>query len=203
MVVTDPVYTRVCVCFVCVPKLMLVTVRIYCTLICTGTHIKLCGINKCTCVDTWMHTLVYMRVHSYVHTCTHAHTHTHTRTHTHEHAHAGKTRRITFIECPPDLHGMLDAAKYADLVLLMIDGAFGFEMETFEFLNLLQVSVHVDLICSLRFDICMELSWSFRCTCSNVCLWVPCTKQVSDATRIMLAACASKLKVQKVVPTCS
>ncbi len=32
-----------------------------------------------------------------------------------------------------------DAAKYADLVLLLIDGAFGFEMETFEFLNLLQV----------------------------------------------------------------
>ncbi len=35
---------------------------------------------------------------------------------------------------------MMDAAKYADLVLLMIDGSFGFEMETFEFLNLLQVS---------------------------------------------------------------
>ncbi len=34
---------------------------------------------------------------------------------------------------------MLDAAKYADLVLLLIDAAFGFEMETFEFLNLLQV----------------------------------------------------------------
>ena len=34
---------------------------------------------------------------------------------------------------------MLDAAKYADLVLLLIDGSFGFEMETFEFLNLLQV----------------------------------------------------------------
>jgi hypothetical protein len=32
------------------------------------------------------------------------------------------------------------AAKYADLVLLLIDGGFGFEMETFEFLNLLQVS---------------------------------------------------------------
>jgi len=31
------------------------------------------------------------------------------------------------------------AAKYADLVLLLIDGGFGFEMETFEFLNLLQV----------------------------------------------------------------
>lgn len=31
------------------------------------------------------------------------------------------------------------AAKYADLVLLLIDGGFGFEMETFELLNLLQV----------------------------------------------------------------
>lgn len=40
---------------------------------------------------------------------------------------------------PQDLHGMVDASKYADLVLLMVDGAFGFEMETFEFLNLLQV----------------------------------------------------------------
>ena len=37
---------------------------------------------------------------------------------------------------------MIDAAKYADLVLLMIDGGFGFEMETFEFLNLLQVNIH-------------------------------------------------------------
>jgi hypothetical protein len=34
---------------------------------------------------------------------------------------------------------MMDAAKAADLVLLLVDGAFGFEMETFEFLNLLQV----------------------------------------------------------------
>ena len=38
-----------------------------------------------------------------------------------------------------DMHAMVDAAKYADLVLLLIDAAFGFEMETFEFLNLLQV----------------------------------------------------------------
>ena len=34
---------------------------------------------------------------------------------------------------------MIDAAKFADLVLLVIDGNFGFEMETFEFLNILQV----------------------------------------------------------------
>jgi ribosome biogenesis protein BMS1 len=52
---------------------------------------------------------------------------------------AGKKRRLTFIECPPDLNSMIDAAKYADLVLLMVDGSFGFEMETFELLNLLQV----------------------------------------------------------------
>ncbi|KXZ47518.1 hypothetical protein GPECTOR_34g677 [Gonium pectorale] len=52
---------------------------------------------------------------------------------------AGKKRRITLVECPSDLCGMMDAAKYADLVLLLVDGAFGFEMETFEFLNLLQV----------------------------------------------------------------
>ncbi|KAF8060362.1 BMS1 [Scenedesmus sp. PABB004] len=51
----------------------------------------------------------------------------------------GKRRRITLLECPPDLPGMMDAAKVADLVLLLIDGAFGLEMETFEFLNLLQV----------------------------------------------------------------
>lgn len=52
---------------------------------------------------------------------------------------SGKKRRITFVECPQDLNSMIDAAKYADLVLLMIDGGYGFEMETFEFLNLLQV----------------------------------------------------------------
>ena len=52
---------------------------------------------------------------------------------------SGKNRRITLIECPKDLNGMIDASKVADLVLLVIDGNFGFEMETFEFLNLLQV----------------------------------------------------------------
>ena len=35
----------------------------------------------------------------------------------------------------------IDAAKYADLVLLVVDGSFGFEMETFEMLNMLQVRV--------------------------------------------------------------
>ncbi|KAI3864301.1 hypothetical protein MKX03_004509, partial [Papaver bracteatum] len=52
---------------------------------------------------------------------------------------AGKCRRIQFVECPNDVNGMIDAAKYADLVLLCIDASYGFEMETFEFFNLLQV----------------------------------------------------------------
>jgi ribosome biogenesis protein BMS1 len=50
-----------------------------------------------------------------------------------------KKRRVTFFECPNDTAGMLDCAKVADLVLLCVDAKFGFEMETFEFLNVLQV----------------------------------------------------------------
>jgi len=51
----------------------------------------------------------------------------------------GKKKRVTFIECPNDTAGILDCAKVADLVLLCVDAKFGFEMETFEFLNILQV----------------------------------------------------------------
>jgi ribosome biogenesis protein BMS1 len=85
---------------------------------------------------------------------------------------SGKKRRLTFVECNNDLNSMIDIGKIADLVLLMIDGSFGFEMvgtcdlllsisvtrlaqETFEFLNILQshgfskvigVLTHLDLI---------------------------------------------------------
>lgn len=48
-------------------------------------------------------------------------------------------KRFTFFECPLDLFSMTDTAKIADLVLLLIDGSYGFEMETFEFLNILQL----------------------------------------------------------------
>merc|ERR1719205_401712 len=34
---------------------------------------------------------------------------------------------------------MLDLAKIADLAIIMVDGAYGFELETFEFINILQV----------------------------------------------------------------
>jgi ribosome biogenesis protein BMS1 len=50
----------------------------------------------------------------------------------------GKNKRITLVECPNDTAAMLDCAKIADLVLLCVDAKFGFEMETFEFLNILQ-----------------------------------------------------------------
>eukprot|EP00948_MAST-09A_sp_MAST-9A-sp1_P000657 g657.t1 len=51
---------------------------------------------------------------------------------------AGKRRRLTFFECPNNAAAMLDLGKIADLVLLLIDASFGFELETFEFLNILQ-----------------------------------------------------------------
>ena len=41
---------------------------------------------------------------------------------------SGKKRRITFMECNNDLTSMIDISKVADLVLLMIDASFGFEM---------------------------------------------------------------------------
>ena len=52
-----------------------------------------------------------------------------------------KRRRLTFLECPSDsLASMIDVSKIADIVLLMIDGNYGFEMETMEFLNALASS---------------------------------------------------------------
>lgn len=71
---------------------------------------------------------------------------------------SGKRRRLTFFECGTDLNSMIDIAKCADLILLMIDGNFGFEMETMEFLNILSphgfprilgVTTHLDLFKSI------------------------------------------------------
>lgn len=49
-----------------------------------------------------------------------------------------KNHRITFYECPTDMQAMIDLAKICDLALILIDASIGFEMETFEFLSLLQ-----------------------------------------------------------------
>ncbi|EFC48321.1 ribosome assembly protein BSM1 [Naegleria gruberi] len=70
----------------------------------------------------------------------------------------GKSR-TTFFECPNEINAMIDMAKTADLVLLLIDASYGFEMENFEFLNMLQVHgmtrvmgvlTHLDLIKKAR-----------------------------------------------------
>eukprot|EP00928_Gymnodinium_smaydae_P096124 TRINITY_DN8426_c0_g1_i1.p1 TRINITY_DN8426_c0_g1~~TRINITY_DN8426_c0_g1_i1.p1 ORF type:complete len:1110 (+),score=354.23 TRINITY_DN8426_c0_g1_i1:59-3388(+) len=52
---------------------------------------------------------------------------------------SGRQRRLTIIECPQDMSAMLDLAKVADLVLCLIDASYGFELETFEFINILQI----------------------------------------------------------------
>lgn len=58
----------------------------------------------------------------------------------------GKKRRITIIECPNDMNAMCDVSKVADLALLLVDGTYGFQMETFEFLNMCQVRVCAHLV---------------------------------------------------------
>ena len=50
-----------------------------------------------------------------------------------------RKQRITLLECPQDMGSMSDMAKIPDIVLCMIDASVGFEMETFEFLAVLQI----------------------------------------------------------------
>lgn len=70
-----------------------------------------------------------------------------------------KKMRITLIECNNDVNSMIDIAKCADLVLLLCDASFGFEMEIFEFLNICQVHgmpkimgvlTHLDMITNVK-----------------------------------------------------
>ena len=51
---------------------------------------------------------------------------------------SGKKRRLTFIECNDDLNSMIDIGKVADLVLLMVDGSYGFEMVRISYLGRVQ-----------------------------------------------------------------
>ncbi|XP_026404777.1 ribosome biogenesis protein BMS1 homolog isoform X1 [Papaver somniferum] len=72
-------------------------------------------------------------------------------------------RRIQFVECPNNVNGMIDAAKYADAVIFVIDVSYGFEMETLEFVSLLKVhgmpkviGVFTHLDCFLNKDVKIE-----------------------------------------------
>ncbi|CAH8480397.1 unnamed protein product [Dicrocoelium dendriticum] len=51
----------------------------------------------------------------------------------------GKKIRLSFIECGCDINSMLDAAKIADVVLMMVNVRAGLEMYHFEFINIMQV----------------------------------------------------------------
>lgn len=51
---------------------------------------------------------------------------------------ANRKLRLCFYECPTDVNAMIDLGKAADLVLLLIDASVGFELETFEYLTILQ-----------------------------------------------------------------
>ena len=51
---------------------------------------------------------------------------------------ANRNIRLCFYECPNDINSMIDLGKVADLALLLIDASVGFELETFEFISILQ-----------------------------------------------------------------
>jgi ribosome biogenesis protein BMS1 len=55
---------------------------------------------------------------------------------------SGKQRRLTIFECPNDLNAMTDIGKIADLVLLMLDASFGFEMVRLLFFLLIAFSCY-------------------------------------------------------------
>nr|PVC52065.1 hypothetical protein MACL_00001055 [Theileria orientalis] len=52
---------------------------------------------------------------------------------------SSKSRRITVVECGNSMIDMIDCCKVADIALVMIDASYGYEMETFEFVNMMQV----------------------------------------------------------------
>ena len=41
---------------------------------------------------------------------------------------AGRARRVTFLECTNELSCMCDLARVADMILLVVDASYGFEM---------------------------------------------------------------------------
>ncbi len=50
----------------------------------------------------------------------------------------GKKFRMTFIECDCNINSMIDVAKVADLVMLVVNVRKGLEMYHFEFINMMQ-----------------------------------------------------------------
>ncbi|EZG59485.1 putative preribosomal protein RNA [Gregarina niphandrodes] len=51
---------------------------------------------------------------------------------------SSKSRRLTLVECDSSMASMIDMAKVADLAIVMIDSRKGIELDSFEFVNLMQ-----------------------------------------------------------------
>lgn len=60
---------------------------------------------------------------------------------------ASKSKRLSFYECPNNLHTMTDCSKVADLMVFIIDAQIGLEIETFEMLNLLKTHGFPKILC--------------------------------------------------------
>ena len=50
-----------------------------------------------------------------------------------------RKQRVTLLECSNDLRTMVELGKIPDIVLTLVDASLGFEMQTFEFLSVLQI----------------------------------------------------------------
>ncbi|KAI3872443.1 hypothetical protein MKW92_043115 [Papaver armeniacum] len=102
---------------------------------------------------------------------------------------SGKQRRIQFVECPNNVNGMLDAAKYADAVMLLIDTDTGFEMETFEFVNILRVHGMPKVMGVLiSRDMCADLEKLLR---TKECLMNHFSTEIYEGARLF---CLSELE---------
>lgn len=58
-----------------------------------------------------------------------------------------KGQRITLMECPNDLVVSLELAKCADIIITLVDGSIGFELQTFELLSVLKIHEFPKLFC--------------------------------------------------------
>lgn len=84
----------------------------------------------------------------------------------------GKQRRLQFVECANDINAMIDAAKFADLVLLLTDGSYGFEMVR---------TLHNDQYLELAIQFCFQIyNTIFQLTTNNAHRSVYCLSQIQS-----------------------
>lgn len=76
------------------------------------------------------------------------------------------------MECANDINAMIDAAKFADLVLLLTDGSYGFEMVR---------TLHNDQYLELAIQFCFQIyNTIFQSTTNNAHRSVYCLSQIQS-----------------------